>query len=92
LRLDLFLSRACLQKTRSQASRSLERGQVRVNGEIPRASREVHVGDVIDLVSERREMRVRILTIPEKNVSRKEARALYETLMDRARPGWEEDE
>jgi ribosome-associated heat shock protein Hsp15 len=90
MRLDLFLSKACLRKTRSQAARLLERGEVRVNGEAPRPSREVHVGDVIDILSDRREIRVRVLVIPEKNVSRREAHALYETLLDRPRPDWED--
>jgi ribosome-associated heat shock protein Hsp15 len=92
MRLDLYLGTVCLLKTRSQAARSLERGQVRVNGEIPRASREVHPGDLIELKTNDRELKVRVLLVPEKSVSRKEAHTCYETLLDRRRERWEEEE
>lgn len=91
MRLDLYLSKVCLLKTRSQAARSLERGEVRVNGDVPRPSREVKPGDLIEMRTGRREIRVRVVQVPEGNVSRKEAHSCYETLLDRARDRWEED-
>ena len=91
MRLDLYLSKVCLLKTRSQAARSLERGEIRLNGDIPRPSREVKPGDLIEMTTDRRELRVRVVLVPEKNVSRKEAHSCYETLLDRARERWEED-
>jgi ribosomal 50S subunit-recycling heat shock protein len=92
MRLDLFLSKVCLLKTRSQAARALERDQIRVNGDAPRASRGIRAGDVIEVRTDRRELRVRVLAVPEGNVSRRDAKEYYETLEDRRRDGWDEDE
>jgi len=92
MRLDLFLSKVCLLKTRSRAARALERDQIRVNGDAPRASREVRAGDVIEIRTDRRELRVRVLAVPGGSVSRRDAKECYETLEDRRRDGWDEDE
>ncbi|MEZ4652288.1 MAG: S4 domain-containing protein [Candidatus Eisenbacteria bacterium] len=47
MRLDLVLNHLCVFATRSQAGKACDGGRVWVNGEAARASRPVHVGDVI---------------------------------------------
>lgn len=49
IRLDKWLWAARLYKTRALAAEAIERGRVRVNGIVAKASREPHPGDVIEL-------------------------------------------
>jgi ribosome-associated heat shock protein Hsp15 len=49
VRLDKWLWVARLFKTRALAAEAIERGRLQVNRLIAKASREVHVGDVVEL-------------------------------------------
>jgi ribosome-associated heat shock protein Hsp15 len=50
MRLDKWLWAARLFKTRALAVEAIERGRVEVGGQIAKASRELHAGDVLRLV------------------------------------------
>jgi ribosome-associated heat shock protein Hsp15 len=49
LRLDKWLWAARFYKTRSLAGEEIGRGRVQINGQLTKASRELHVGDRVDL-------------------------------------------
>jgi ribosome-associated heat shock protein Hsp15 len=77
LRLDVWLDVACLCKTRSEAQRAVKGGKIDVNGERPKANREVKPGDTITLTRPlgRRQV-VRVLATADQHLPRAEARAL----------------
>ncbi len=85
MRIDLCLSRLCLMKTRSQASKACDEGRVFLNGQPVRPAREVHPGDRIRFQDRfrRYEEEVEVLALPEGNVSRAEARDLYRQIAKR---------
>lgn len=92
MRLDLVLHRLCLFKTRSQAGKACDQGRVRLNGESTKASRTVAVGDKITFrdPAERFEKEVEILSLPEKQVSKAQAKELYrEIASQRVESPWE---
>lgn len=49
LRIDKWLWAARFFKTRSLAADEIDKGRVSINGQVAKASREVHVGDQIEL-------------------------------------------
>ena len=80
-------------KTRSQAGKACSEGRVFVNDVAARAAHSICIGDIVrfrDLLS-RFEEEVRILALPEGNVSKSEARACYESRARRvlSGPGYE---
>lgn len=85
MRLDVLLHDLCLYKTRSQAGRACDDGRVRVNGEVAKASRAMKVGDVIAYrdPGDRFEREVELLVLPEKAVSRVQARDFYQVRSER---------
>ena len=82
MRCDLVLSRLCLFKTRSQASKACDESRVWINDLPARASKEIHVGDRIRFRDSwgRAEEEVRILEIPERSVGKAMSRSLYVVL------------
>lgn len=64
VRLDLWLWAARFFKTRSLAKQAIDKGQVAVNGQRPKASRGVRVGDAlaVERAGERYELEVRGLS------------------------------
>ncbi|MCK4303545.1 MAG: hypothetical protein KAY24_04840 [Candidatus Eisenbacteria sp.] len=85
MRIDRILHWLCLQKSRSLAARECRAGRILFNGEQVRPSRDVHPGDritILDCLSNREEV-VRILEVPQKQLSRKDARTYYEACQGR---------
>ncbi len=77
MRLDVFLKKSCLVTRRSVANEL-----VKVNNNVAKPAKEVKVGDEIELKRGRKLMRIRILALPEKQVSKKQAHQLYEILSE----------
>jgi ribosomal 50S subunit-recycling heat shock protein len=85
VRIDRVLHWLCLQKSRSLAARECRASRILLNGESTRPSRDVHPGDritILDCLSDREEI-VRILEVPQNQLSRKDARTYYETCQER---------
>lgn len=80
MRLDLFLTATRLVKRRSAAKALVEGGGVRVGSDAAKAGRQVRVGDEIELTAGRRQLRIRVLVVSDRRVSKKEARELYEII------------
>ncbi|HPR63516.1 MAG TPA: S4 domain-containing protein [Thermoanaerobaculia bacterium] len=78
MRLDTWLNIACLFKTRSQAARAIDLGRVRVRGERVKPHRTVQIGDRLEIDRGEAVQHVVIREVTEGNVSRKDARRLYE--------------
>jgi ribosomal 50S subunit-recycling heat shock protein len=83
LRLDFFLTASRLVKRRSTAKALIEGGGVRLGGEPAKAGRQMRVGDEMELSAGRRQLRVRVLGISERRVSKEAARKLYEVLEEK---------
>ena len=76
MRLDKFLKVSRLIKRRTVANEACDGGRVSVNGVPAKASRDVKVGDVIELRFGERVTRVEVLSVAE-TVSKADAPATY---------------
>jgi ribosome-associated heat shock protein Hsp15 len=70
----------CLAKSRSMAAKSIEEGQVRLNGDTVKASREVKEGDTLEITSGGVKRKIKVLQIPNRQVSKSAAQELYDVL------------
>lgn len=85
MRLDLWLSKVRLLKSRSQAKSGCHSGRILLGGAPVKESRELRGGEEITLVFPQRELRLRVLVIPAGNVAKREAPSCYELLEERPR-------
>jgi ribosomal 50S subunit-recycling heat shock protein len=83
MRLDLFLKVSRLVLRRTLAQDLCDAGKVKLNGKMQKASREVKIGDELEISRRDKILRIRILQVPNsKQVSRAEAPQLYEVLSE----------
>ena len=82
MRLDVFLHRVCVLKSRTLAKEACERGKVSLNGERAKASRSLTPGDRIRLDLGVRVLEVEVLGIPERRLSKKEAPQYYRMISE----------
>ena len=83
MRLDVWLSKVCLVKSRSQAKSGCHAGKILLKGATVRESRSVKEGDEITLYFPGKVMELRVLALPTGNVPKKQARDYYELLEER---------
>ena len=85
MRIDIFLNKVCLLKSRSMAKEACDRGKITLNGQPAKASAKVRSGDriVIDLTVRITELT--IIQIPQRTVSRKNAPDYYDLIRDERR-------
>lgn len=79
MRLDKFLKVSRLIKRRTVANEACDGGRVSVNGAPAKASREVKVGDVIEIGFGQRTVRVEVLSVAD-TVAKADAPAMYREL------------
>lgn len=77
-RLDVWLDTSCLFRTRSEAKRACEGGKTEVNGQRARPNRMLRVGDHIHITRPFGRQDVVVMGFAEGNVTRVQARDLYE--------------
>ena len=82
VRLDVALNRLCLTRSRNEAKQACEAGAVLVDGRPAKASQALASGARVTLRFTHRHLDVRILKVPERSVSKKNAREMYEVLSD----------
>ena len=81
VRLDIWLDVACLFKTRSEAQKACRTSKIAVNGQTAKPNRKVRVGDEVEIGRAfGRKQRLKVLVLAERNVSKAEARTLYDDL------------
>jgi ribosomal 50S subunit-recycling heat shock protein len=80
MRLDIFLKLSRLVPRRTLAQEMCEAGAVKVNGLRAKSAREVRVGDLISIRQRSRITTVRVVDVPLRPPSKREAPSLYETI------------
>ncbi len=80
MRLDKFLKVSRLIKRRTVANEVSDTGRVLVNGNSAKPSKQLKVGDEITIEYANRTVKVKVVKIPENNVSVQEASSLYESI------------
>lgn len=81
MRLDKFLKVSRLIKRRTVAAEACDGGRVSVNGKTAKPSREVAVGDIIEMSFGQRRVRVEVLSV-EEHVGRDAAAGMYRQLAE----------
>jgi ribosomal 50S subunit-recycling heat shock protein len=79
MRLDKYLKVSRLIKRRTVANEACDNGRVTVNGVPAKASRDVKIGDIIEIRFGQKTVRVEVLNVSD-NVSKAEAPAMYREL------------
>jgi ribosomal 50S subunit-recycling heat shock protein len=82
VRLDVALNRLCLTRSRNEAKVACDAGAVFVDGSEAKPSQGLAPGQIVQLRFARRLLEVRVIEVPEKSVSKKAAREMYEILRD----------
>lgn len=82
MRLDKFLKVSRLIKRRTVANEVSDKGKVFVNKVAAKPSKVLKVGDIITIEKGKNPITVRVLLIPDGNVSVQEAPTLYEVLQE----------
>lgn len=80
MRLDKFLKVSRIIKRRTVANEVSDKGRVLVNGNVAKPSKLLKEGDIIKIESTHRPIEVKILRIPQGNISVQEAPTLYEVI------------
>ena len=84
MRLDQFLRYSRLVKRRPLAKSLADGGAVDIEGKTAKASSQVEIGDVLSLQLENKTLRIRVLGEAKRNLSKKDASALFEVLEESA--------
>jgi ribosome-associated heat shock protein Hsp15 len=77
IRIDKWLWAARFFKTRSLAARACELGRIQSNGQLAKAAREVHVGDMLQVTNDSSTFQVEVLILSEVRGPAPVARTLY---------------
>ena len=80
MRLDKFLKVSRLIKRRTVANKVSEQGRIYVNGILAKPAKQLKEGDIITIVQAQKEYKLKVIKIPENNISVQEASTLYEEL------------
>lgn len=80
MRLDKFLKVSRLIKRRTVANEVSDKGRILVNGTVAKPSKQLKVGDIIQIDSAQRPIKAKILVVPIGNVSVQESSTLYEII------------
>ena len=80
MRLDKFLKVSRLIKRRTVANKVSDQGRIYVNGVIAKPAKQLKEGDIITIVQADTEIKVKIVRVPNNNVSVQEAPTLYEVI------------
>jgi ribosomal 50S subunit-recycling heat shock protein len=80
MRLDKFLKVSRLIKRRTVANKVSDQGRIYVNDVIAKPAKQLKEGDIITIVQADTQIKVKIVKIPNNNVSVQEASTLYELI------------
>jgi ribosome-associated heat shock protein Hsp15 len=85
MRLDRFLSVARLFKSRSLAAEAIASSMVYIDNMPVKAAKEIRPGNIIIIDTPRFYKKIKLLSLPPKNMSKGEASALYDILEERVK-------
>jgi len=77
LRVDLFLKKVHIAKSRSAAARLCEEEKIAVNGRPAKSSKDVKPEDRVSVTLGPKELTFTIVALPEGNVSKAQAQSFY---------------
>ena len=80
MRLDKFLKVSRLIKRRTVANEVSDMGRVLVNNVQAKPSKQLKIGDIITIEYNNKNVKARVLVIPQNNVSIQESSTLYELI------------
>ena len=80
MRLDKYLKVSRLIKRRTVANEVSDMGRVLVNGNSAKPSKQIKTGDIITIEYATRNFTVKVIKVPENNISVQEAQTLYEII------------
>ena len=80
MRLDKFLKVSRLIKRRTVANEVSDMGRVNVNGNPAKPAKKLNEGDIIEIIYSSRILKVKVLKIPQGNVTIQQSGELYEIL------------
>ena len=80
MRLDKFLKVSRLIKRRTVANKVSDQGRIYVNDVIAKPAKQLKEGDIITIVQADTQIKVKIVKIPNNNVSVQEASSLYQVV------------
>ena len=80
MRLDKYLKVSRLIKRRTVANEVSDKGKILVNGNVAKPSKLIKEGDIITIERGKTPMSVKVVKVPENNVSVQEAPTLYEVI------------
>ena len=80
MRLDKFLKVSRLIKRRTVANEVSDTGRVSVNGNSAKPAKQIKQGDEIKIEYANRTVCIRVVKVPDNNVSVQEASSLYEII------------
>ena len=84
MRLDKFLKISRIIKRRELIKDFCKNGFIKLNGNLTKPSKEIKVGDIIEIDTPLKLLKIKVLDIPKfKNVSKTEAKKLYEILEEK---------
>ena len=82
MRVDVFLNRVCILKSRTLAREACDRGKVLLNGKTAKGKEAVAEGDSIHLDLVIRKLELEIIAVPPGRVSKKAALEYYRVIKD----------
>lgn len=80
MRIDQFINKICIVKTRSIANKACGKGLVKINDQVAKASAIVKPDDIIAVELNGYKTVIKVTQIPQGNVSKKSALDYYELL------------
>lgn len=89
MRLDVWLHKVCLMKSRSMAGEACQRGKITLDGGPAKASREIRPGNRIGIDLGRGALELEVTQVPAGNIPKARAGEYYRVLHD-ARTTFEE--
>ncbi|MFA5498423.1 MAG: S4 domain-containing protein [Candidatus Cloacimonadia bacterium] len=80
MRIDQLLNKLCLVKSRSIAKNACDQGLVKINDKVAKGSAEVKENDLIEYSIYGYQTKIRITSIPQGNVAKRNAAEYYELI------------
>ena len=82
MRIDQFLWNIRYFKSRSQSTDACKKGKIKLNNKIIKPSKEIGIGEIIEIKKKQNNFKIKILDIPKKRVGPKISNLYFEDLTD----------